>query len=205
VKKIVIDCLEQLSNYTQPQSPGALLKAVRILKAHLVPCIFAKVGFSFMTKSKLLYNTINGKKLTFQAFCCANIVSLDDPLSLREQVMYVYFIILIIYKFQMSLLITAQLLSKYQGGFELHTWSNLPTGSGLGTSSILAGAVMAVLWRAGGRAFTKGDVVHAVLHLEQMLTTGGGWQDQVGVKYAPNGFLNAFFSFWLIFLSGRWN
>ena len=64
-------------------------------------------------------------------------------------------------------------------GFELHTWSNLPTGSGLGTSSILAGAVMAALWKASGKGYTKSDITHAVLHLEQMLTTGGGWQDQV--------------------------
>jgi galactokinase/mevalonate kinase-like predicted kinase len=70
-------------------------------------------------------------------------------------------------------------LAAYGGGFELLTWSRLPTGSGLGTSSILAGAVMAALWRACGRSFTKSDVTHAVLHLEQMLTTGGGWQDQV--------------------------
>jgi len=50
----------------------------------------------------------------------------------------------------------------------------------LGTSSILAGAVMAVLWRASGKHFTNTDLFHAILYLEQMLTTGGGWQDQVG-------------------------
>ena len=45
--------------------------------------------------------------------------------------------------------------------------------------SILAGAVMAALWRAAGAEYTTGSLIHAVLHLEQMLTTGGGWQDQV--------------------------
>jgi hypothetical protein len=46
---------------------------------------------------------------------------------------------------------------------------------------MLAGTVMAALWKAMGRE-TQGDAAlnHAVLHLEQMLTTGGGWQDQVG-------------------------
>lgn len=73
-----------------------------------------------------------------------------------------------------------QLLTRYSGGFELHTWSDLPQGSGLGTSSILAGVVMAVLWRITGQAYSDQDIIHAVLHLEQMLTTGGGWQDQVG-------------------------
>ncbi|XP_007938609.1 L-fucose kinase [Orycteropus afer afer] len=73
-----------------------------------------------------------------------------------------------------------QLLHAFGGGFELHTWSELPHGSGLGTSSILAGAALAALQRAAGRAMSTEALIHAVLHLEQVLTTGGGWQDQVG-------------------------
>ena len=38
-----------------------------------------------------------------------------------------------------------QLREEYNCGFELHTWSNLPQGSGMGTSSILAGAACAVI------------------------------------------------------------
>ncbi|CAM9452828.1 unnamed protein product [Bubo scandiacus] len=74
----------------------------------------------------------------------------------------------------------AQLKEGFGGGFEVHTWSKLPHGSGLGTSSILAGAVMASLYRAAGKAASTESLIHAVLHLEQRLTTGGGWQDQVG-------------------------
>uniref|UniRef100_A0A8B9MJG6 L-fucose kinase n=1 Tax=Accipiter nisus TaxID=211598 RepID=A0A8B9MJG6_9AVES len=74
----------------------------------------------------------------------------------------------------------AQLMESFGGGFEVHTWSKLPHGSGLGTSSILAGAVMASLYRAAGKAASTESLIHAVLHLEQRLTTGGGWQDQVG-------------------------
>ncbi|XP_072278918.1 L-fucose kinase isoform X2 [Pyxicephalus adspersus] len=73
-----------------------------------------------------------------------------------------------------------QLTEKYGGGFELQTWSYLPHGSGLGTSSILAGTVMAVLYEVSGRSADAPSLIHAVLHLEQVLTTGGGWQDQVG-------------------------
>lgn len=73
-----------------------------------------------------------------------------------------------------------QLFEKHGGGFEVYTWSNLPHGSGLGTSSILAGAIMAALWKSSGKAFDISSLNHAVLHLEQLLTTGGGWQDQVG-------------------------
>ncbi|XP_033699872.1 L-fucose kinase isoform X3 [Tursiops truncatus] len=50
----------------------------------------------------------------------------------------------------------------------------------LSTSSILAGAALAALQRAAGRAVGTEALIHAVLHLEQVLTTGGGWQDQVG-------------------------
>ncbi|NWV73825.1 FUK kinase, partial [Dasyornis broadbenti] len=74
----------------------------------------------------------------------------------------------------------AQLMESFGGGFEVHTWSKLPHGSGLGTSSILAGAVIASLYRAAGKAASTESLIHAVLHLEQRLTTGGGWQDQVG-------------------------
>lgn len=73
-----------------------------------------------------------------------------------------------------------QLSKITQGGLEIETWSNLPQGSGLGTSSILASAIIAVLWTATKRSFTKSDLIHATLYLEQVITTGGGWQDQVG-------------------------
>ncbi|CAN2389283.1 L-fucose kinase [Pristimantis euphronides] len=110
--------LSDLQDYSQPQAPGALLKA---------------------------------------AFICSGTVDVTYGKLLSDQ-----------------------LAEKYGGGFELQTWSNLPHGSGLGTSSILAGAVMAVLYEASGRSVDAKSLIHAVLHLEQVLTTGGGWQDQVG-------------------------
>lgn len=39
---------------------------------------------------------------------------------------------------------------------------------------------MAALLSAAGVSYDTDSLIHAVLHLEQMLTTGGGWQDQVG-------------------------
>ena len=65
-------------------------------------------------------------------------------------------------------------------GLEIETWSLLPTGSGLGTSSILAGTLLAALAGALGRSYDLRSLSHAVLGLEGMLSTGGGWQDQVG-------------------------
>lgn len=76
--------------------------------------------------------------------------------------------------------LSEQLNRKYQAGFELHTWSIAPQGSGLGTSSILAGVILAALLRVTDRTASMGSLIHAVLIIEQMLTTGGGWQDNVG-------------------------
>lgn len=66
------------------------------------------------------------------------------------------------------------------GGLKLSTQTFIPRGSGLGTSSIMAGAVLNCLGQMVG-INTEGDqLFDEVLCVEQMLTTGGGWQDQVG-------------------------
>lgn len=85
-------------------------------------------------------------------------------------------IVQIDYEYKLS----EQLLALHGGGIELQSWSTLPQGSGLGTSSILAAAIVSALWTAVGLTFDKLAVIHCVLHVEQLLTTGGGWQDQVG-------------------------
>lgn len=66
---------------------------------------------------------------------------------------------------------------------EIECFSTLPHGSGLGTSSILAATVIQGLGRASGYHYSEKSVCHAVLMVEQLLTTGGGWQDQVGCLY----------------------
>ena len=66
------------------------------------------------------------------------------------------------------------------GGVRLTTQTTIPRGSGLGTSSILAGAVLTSLVRLLRIELAQAQLFDEVLCLEQMLTTGGGWQDQVG-------------------------
>src|SRR5207248_4397538 len=73
-----------------------------------------------------------------------------------------------------------KLLERFGGGLEITTLAALPKGSGLGTSSIMWAVVLAVLHRASGRELSSRELFHATLRLEQALTTGGGWQDQVG-------------------------
>ncbi len=65
-------------------------------------------------------------------------------------------------------------------GLELISNCNVPMGSGLGTSSILAGGLVKALWQLRGTQWTDEDLFNQVLAVEQMLTSGGGWQDQVG-------------------------
>jgi len=50
----------------------------------------------------------------------------------------------------------------------------------MGTSSILAAALLTALQRVAQRPDDSATIIDLVLLLEQRLTTGGGWQDQVG-------------------------
>lgn len=65
-------------------------------------------------------------------------------------------------------------------GIELTLLSAVPAGSGLGTSSILAATVLAALSDFCSLAWDKSEIGRRTLVLEQLLTTGGGWQDQYG-------------------------
>jgi galactokinase/mevalonate kinase-like predicted kinase len=72
------------------------------------------------------------------------------------------------------------ILEAFGGGIELTTLAAIPKGSGLGTSSIMGAVIVAALGRAMGRQLSHRELFHSVLRLEQALTTGGGWQDQIG-------------------------
>jgi galactokinase/mevalonate kinase-like predicted kinase len=71
-------------------------------------------------------------------------------------------------------------LQTFGGGIELSLLSAVPKGSGLGTSSILAATLLATLGDLCGLGWDKTVLFTRTLVLEQMLTTGGGWQDQAG-------------------------
>ena len=74
----------------------------------------------------------------------------------------------------------AEQLKRFGSGIELTLLSAIPAGSGLGTSSILAATVLGALNDFCGLAWDKNEIGRRTLILEQMLTTGGGWQDQFG-------------------------
>ncbi len=75
----------------------------------------------------------------------------------------------------------AELCERLGGGLYLNTCViGIPQGSGLGTSSILAGACVKALQEARGIPISDAETFERVLCMEQLMSTGGGWQDQVG-------------------------
>ena len=71
-------------------------------------------------------------------------------------------------------------LQDFGCGIELTLLSAIPAGSGLGTSSILASTVLGAVGDFCSLAWDKAEIGRRTLMLEQLLTTGGGWQDQFG-------------------------
>lgn len=92
-----------------------------------------------------------------------NYRDLSDPLALHK-----------------AALVSVGLESFNGRGIRLRTEIAIPKGSGLGTSSIMAAAVLSALNHLTGREVDEHLLFDQVFALEQQLTTGGGWQDQVG-------------------------
>lgn len=77
-------------------------------------------------------------------------------------------------------------------GLRIRTWASVPRGSGLGTSSILAAAVVKGLIQITDGDASDENVARLVLVLEQLMGTGGGWQDQIGGLYPGIKFTASF-------------
>ncbi len=71
-------------------------------------------------------------------------------------------------------------LKAFGSGIEITLLSAIPAGSGLGTSSILASTILAAVSDFCGLSWDTDEICSRTLALEQLLTTGGGWQDQYG-------------------------
>lgn len=74
----------------------------------------------------------------------------------------------------------ADITAKIGGLYVSTQMHGVPKGSGLGTSSILAGACVKALFQYFGAAHTEDDLYEHAMCVEQIMSTGGGWQDQVG-------------------------
>lgn len=64
-----------------------------------------------------------------------------------------------------------QLNKKLNGSLEICTWTGLPQGSGLGTSSILVGCVLKVVWFLMGIEVSNETLSYSTLLVEQLMTT----------------------------------
>ena len=66
-------------------------------------------------------------------------------------------------------------------GFNFTTYvKSIPKGSGLGTSSILSSACIKAIFNFIGTDLTEEELINKTLEQEQIMGTGGGWQDQIG-------------------------
>lgn len=73
------------------------------------------------------------------------------------------------------------ILKRIGGGIYISTQVvGVPKGSGLGTSSILSAACVKALMTFLGQDTDNSRISEIVLGMEQIMSTGGGWQDQVG-------------------------
>lgn len=73
-----------------------------------------------------------------------------------------------------------QFCDQIGGGIEMLTDVDVPKGSGLGTSSIIAAAAVKAVNELFGIEVSNEMIYAQVFLVEQLMTTGGGWQDQVG-------------------------
>jgi galactokinase/mevalonate kinase-like predicted kinase len=72
-------------------------------------------------------------------------------------------------------------LERSGAGLDVTLFSALPKGSGLGSSSILGATLIAALLRVlYTRLASTQRIIDLTSQLEQIMSTGGGWQDQAG-------------------------
>ena len=75
----------------------------------------------------------------------------------------------------------SEILDRLGSGFIINSEIvDTPKGSGLGNTSILAAACTKAILEFFGIKYSENDLYNDVLAIEQMMSTGGGWQDQVG-------------------------
>ena len=74
-----------------------------------------------------------------------------------------------------------EILERIGSGFFIqYEVYNTPRGSGLGTASILYAAIVKAIFEFFNIGYNEDDITNKVLQIEQILGTGGGWQDTIG-------------------------
>ncbi len=117
---------------------------------------------------------------TYQEFTCVaplqNCKNPSDPFALHKAALIACGVIP-----REGEIALSEILERIGGGIYLNTRViDIPKGSGLGTSSILAGACVKAVSQAFGLNWADNELYERALCMEQLMSTGGGWQDQVG-------------------------
>ena len=73
------------------------------------------------------------------------------------------------------------IIERFGSGFMIQ-WEviSTPRGSGLGTASILIGGILKGIYEFFGIKYNNNDIYNKVMEIEQIMGTGGGWQDTIG-------------------------
>ena len=75
-------------------------------------------------------------------------------------------------------------------GCDIHIHSDLPAGSGMGTSSALVVALISVFGLVGGQHLTKAQIAEIACHIERIeLHEAGGYQDQYAASFGGVNFI----------------
>ncbi|CAB1121170.1 FK/GFPP [Ectocarpus sp. CCAP 1310/34] len=145
--RTVCSSLEDFSDFCVPHAPAALLKAALIC-AGIVP--FPTAASSDGNRTAANADAEDSHASAVSTAGDPDCKQGSSLLSLEKQLAIVFGC----------------------GGIRITSRSGLPQGSGMGTSSILAGVVLSVVCVAAGRAMSPTSLVHAVLRVEQLMTAG---------------------------------
>ena len=74
-----------------------------------------------------------------------------------------------------------EIIERIGSGFNIQ-WEviSTPRGSGLGTASILIAGILKAIFEFFGIGYNDNEICNKVLEIEQIIGTGGGWQDTIG-------------------------
>ena len=156
------------------ENGGMVLNAAAVLDGNLPVTVTVKR----LNENKIVFSSTDSGsyKEFYNIEELKNCSDPNDPFALHKAALFACGVIP--YKRNIA---SEEVFSKIGGGIFLDTAvTGVPKGSGLGTSSILAAACVKALFDFFGIQCTDEQMSNHVLCMEQIMSTGGGWQDQVG-------------------------
>ncbi|MCR1839496.1 fucose pyrophosphorylase domain-containing protein [Murimonas intestini] len=153
---------------------GTMLDGALLLKGKLPVSVTVK----HLEKPVVVFESIDQGEIVeiSEISCIRNCNNLFDKFSLHKAVLVACGLIPTLDNGQ-SLQDICKIIG---GGLKISTSVDVPKGSGLGTSSIIAAACIKALNQILNQDVSDECIYSQVFLAEQLMLTGGGWQDQVG-------------------------